>query len=68
MSKYTNPLFRNRDKSQLVSESASSSQALDVLDPNICPKCNTPTISVSVADGYPAKYCDGCRVTMPTQE
>lgn len=68
MSKYTNPLFRNRNQDKLVSESAASSQALDVLDPNTCPKCNAPTVSVNAADGYPAKYCDGCRVTMPTQE
>lgn len=69
MSKYTNPLFKTRDK-VMKSESASksSSTALDVLDPNTCPKCQTSTVQVQAADGYPATYCDGCRVTMPTQE
>lgn len=67
MSKFTNPLFV-KDEPKLESKSGDinlSGESLDVLTPEVCPKCNSQTTPVTMADGGSAYFCDGCRVTMP---
>lgn len=65
--KYFNPL--RQEKVTPVSESSISSTSasgyLDVETENVCPKCQHETVPVMMADGFPAKYCDSCRVTLP---
>ena len=64
--KYFNPLKQAKVTSESSMTSTSSGGGyLDIETENVCPKCHTATVSVNMADGFPAKYCDSCRVTMP---
>ena len=69
MSKFLNPLMVKPDTVASTSGDIKlSGESLDVITPEVCPKCNSQTTPVVMADGGNAFFCDGCRVTMPAPE
>jgi hypothetical protein len=67
MNKFTNPLFVNQKIESKSSDIKLTGEVLDVLTPEVCPKCQSQTTAIQMADGGKAFFCDGCRVTMPAQ-
>ncbi len=67
MSKFINPLKKKTHVESVSRDISLTGKSLDVLKSDVCPKCETNTVPVKMADGGDAFFCDNCRVTMPAQ-